>query len=145
LLATIAFAPSDGTSSPSPETDLPRTEPISPNKPARCLVLVTPDGVTAGIALYFYNYSTWRARSGIYLEDLYVKQSERGKGYGTRLLVALAQEVVNMQGGRLEWSVLKWNTPSIKFYESIGAKMMNEWVGMRVDGEGLAKLATMLD
>jgi len=101
--------------------------------------------VTAGIALYFYNYSTWRARSGIYLEDLYVKQSERGKGYGTRLLVALAQEVVNMQGGRLEWSVLKWNTPSIKFYESIGAKMMNEWVGMRVDGEGLAKLATMLD
>jgi GNAT superfamily N-acetyltransferase len=108
-------------------------------------VLTTPEGTHAGIALYFYNYSTWRARPGIYLEDLYVKQSERGRGYGKRLLVELAKEVVAMKGGRLEWSVLKWNGPSIGFYESIGAKMMSEWVGMRVDGEGLEKLATLLD
>ncbi len=97
-----------------------------------------------GIALYFYNYSTWRARPGIYLEDLYVKQSERKNGYGKRLLVELAKEVRAMGGGRLEWSVLKWNEPSIKFYQSIGAVAMDGWVGMRVDGEGLTKLATLL-
>jgi len=95
--------------------------------------------------LYFYNYSTWRARPGIFLEDLFVSQTERGNGYGKRLLVALAKEVVAMGGGRLEWSVLKWNEPSIKFYESIGAAAMNEWVGMRVDGEGLTRLAGLLD
>ncbi|KAK4129952.1 N-acetyltransferase-like protein [Trichocladium antarcticum] len=144
LLETIAFAPDD-----APDVaatgNMPQTEATSPAKPARCLVLTTPDGVTAGIALYFYNYSTWRARPGIYLEDLYVRQTERKRGYGKRLLVELAKEVVAMQGGRLEWCVLKWNEPSIKFYESIGAKMMNEWVTMRVDGEGLTKLAALLD
>ncbi|KAK4040688.1 acyl-CoA N-acyltransferase [Parachaetomium inaequale] len=150
LLETIAFAPSESStttssSSSSNSSPLPQTEPTSPSKPARCLVLSTPAGAVAGIALYFYNYSTWRARPGIYLEDLYVKQSERKNGYGKRLLVELAKEVVAMQGGRLEWAVLKWNEPSIKFYESIGAQMMSEWVGMRVDGEGLNKLATMLD
>ncbi|KAK4097876.1 acyl-CoA N-acyltransferase [Parathielavia hyrcaniae] len=156
LLETIAFAPSPSPS-PSPSDSctstnrdgLPHqqteTEPTSPSKPARCLVLTTPAGSPAGIALYFYNYSTWRARPGIYLEDLFVRQSERGKGYGKRLLVELAREVVAMRGGRLEWSVLKWNEPSIKFYESIGAKMMSEWVGMRVDGEGLGRLAALLD
>ena len=145
LTATIAFAPSDGSTVEVAAPGLPQTEPTSPSKPARCLVLVTPEGTVAGIALYFYNYSTWRARPGIYLEDLYVKQTERKKGYGKRLLVELAKEVVAMQGGRLEWSVLKWNEPSIKFYESIGANMMSEWVGMRVDGDGLNKLATLLD
>lgn len=143
LLETIAFS-SDDDVSPSPTTGLAQTEPTSPAKPARCLVLFTPAGVPAGIALYFYNYSTWRARPGIYLEDLYVRQSERKRGYGKRLLVELAKEVVAMKGGRLEWSVLKWNEPSIKFYESIGATMMNDWVGMRVDGENLGKLASML-
>jgi ribosomal protein S18 acetylase RimI-like enzyme len=147
LLETIAFAPSgpSSTSSSTNNSTLPQTEPTSPSKPARCLVLTTPAGTVAGMALYFYNYSTWRARPGIYLEDLYVKQSERKNGYGKRLLVELAKEVVAMRGGRLEWAVLKWNEPSIQFYESIGAKMMNEWVGMRVDGEALNKLATMLD
>ncbi|KAL2168926.1 hypothetical protein VTG60DRAFT_6696 [Thermothelomyces hinnuleus] len=144
LLDTIAFAPSDSPAAGSSST-LPQTEPTSPSKPARCLVLTTPSGTVAGIALYFYNYSTWRARPGIYLEDLYVRQSERGKGYGKRLLVELAKEVVAMKGGRLEWAVLKWNEPSIKFYESIGARMMSEWVGMRVDGDALNKLATLLD
>lgn len=138
LLSTIAFAPS-GEAAPT------TTEPISSSKPARCLVLTTPEGVKAGIALYFYNYSTWRAKPGIYLEDLYVKQSERKRGYGKRLLVELAKEVVAMDGGRLDWSVLKWNEPSIKFYESIGAVMQSEWVGMRVEGERLTKLAAMLD
>lgn len=97
------------------------------------------------MALYFYNYSTWRSRPGIYLEDLFVRETERKKGYGLRLLVELAKEVVKIEGGRLEWSVLKWNKPSIDFYEKVvGAKAMTEWMGMRVDGEGLVKLANKL-
>lgn len=70
-----------------------------------------------------------------------MRESERGHGYGQRLLGELAKEVVEMKGGRLEWSVLKWNEPSIKFYERIGAKAMSEWQVMRVDGEGLVELA----
>ncbi|KAB5576613.1 acyl-CoA N-acyltransferase [Coniochaeta sp. 2T2.1] len=147
LLATIAFAPSPDQSSSTTETaSASATEPISSSKPARCLILFNATtGEPAGIALYFYNYSTWRARPGIYLEDLYVQEKQRKKGYGKRLLVELAKEVIDMKGGRLEWSVLKWNEPSIRFYESIGARMMSEWVGMRVDGEGLSKLAGLLD
>ncbi|KAK0385609.1 hypothetical protein NLU13_6786 [Sarocladium strictum] len=142
LQATIAFAPADAVYDPS---TVPNTEPISPSRPSRCLLLVNPDGTAVGMALYFYNYSTWRSVPGIYLEDLYVKASERGKGHGKRLLVALAKEVRAMGGARLEWSVLKWNEPSIKFYKSIGAKAQDEWLGMRVDREGLVKLSTLLD
>ncbi|KAK1758758.1 putative acetyltransferase NATA1-like protein [Echria macrotheca] len=143
LLATIAFAPDAAPSSPD-QNGLPVTEPISPSRPARCLILEA-HGRVVGIALYFYNYSTWRARPGIYLEDLIVTESERGKGHGKRLLVELAKEVVKMGGGRLEWSVLNWNEPSIKFYRSIGAKSLDEWIGMRVDGDALPKLASLLD
>ncbi|KAI0467703.1 acetyltransferase [Xylaria cf. heliscus] len=141
LDATIAFAPDNVEST----STAPNTEPITPTRPSRCLVLFNEKDEPAGMALYFYNYSTWRAKAGIYLEDLFVRQSERKKGYGKRLLVELAKEVVAMDGGRLDWSVLKWNEPSIKFYESIGANAMNEWVGMRVDREGLTKLASLLD
>jgi GNAT superfamily N-acetyltransferase len=132
LLNTLAFAPS-----PTGAAE----NPLSSTRPARALLLFTPGGQAAGLALYFYNYSTWRARPGIYLEDLYVREAERGHGYGQQLLGTLAQEVLEMGGGRLEWSVLKWNTPSIGFYESIGAKAMTEWQTMRVDGEGLKGLA----
>lgn len=141
LLSTIAFAPEDIEST----STAPNTEPTSPSRPARCLLLFDEDDKPVGMALYFYNYSTWRAKAGIYLEDLFVRQTGRKKGYGKRLLVELAKEVVATKGGRLEWSVLKWNEPSIQFYESIGAKMMNEWVGMRVDREGLTRLAGLLD
>jgi len=97
----------------------------------------------AGMALYFHNYSTWQSRPGIYLEDLFIRSSHRGKGYGTALIQALARECQRLNCKRLEWSVLKWNTPSIEFYEgsSIGATRMEEWVGMRVEGEGLGRLA----
>jgi ribosomal protein S18 acetylase RimI-like enzyme len=142
LLATIAFADPSVTGS-DPKSPHGITEPTSASRPARCLLILTPSGVAAGMALYFYNYSTWRARPGIFLEDLFVSKSVRGRGYGKALLVALAQEVVAMDGGRLEWSVLKWNEPSIGFYEAIGAKMMSEWVGMRVEGDALTKLAAM--
>ncbi|KJZ79501.1 hypothetical protein HIM_00970 [Hirsutella minnesotensis 3608] len=142
LQSTIAFAPSDA----APDSAAaPNTEPTSPSRPARCLLLFSPEGKAVAMALYFYNYSTWRSKPGIYLEDLFVQPSERGRGYGKRLLVELAKQVVAFNGGRLEWSVLKWNEPSIKFYESIGAKAMNEWVQMRVDGAGLDKLASLLD
>ncbi|KAI1824042.1 acetyltransferase [Xylaria intraflava] len=141
LAATIALAPDDVEST----STAPNTEATAPTRPARCLMLFNEKGEAAGMALYFYNYSTWRAKAGIYLEDLFVRSSERKKGYGKRLLVELAKEVVAMDGGRLDWSVLKWNEPSIKFYESIGATAMSEWVGMRVDREALTKLASMLD
>ncbi|EHY59060.1 Acetyltransferase (GNAT) [Exophiala dermatitidis] len=97
----------------------------------------------AGMALYFHNYSTWTAAPGIYLEDLFVRPSHRGKGFGVALLQALARECLRLNCKRLDWSVLKWNRPSIEFYESekVGAKMLDEWVGMRVDGERLVKLA----
>lgn len=132
LLNTIAFA-----APPTSSTN----EPISSARPARAILIFTPEGRPAGLALYFYNYSTWRARPGIYLEDLFVRETERGHGYGQRLLGELAKELLEMEGGRLEWSVLKWNTPSIQFYERIGAKAMTEWQTMRVDGEGLKALA----
>ncbi|KAK2594488.1 Peroxygenase 1 [Conoideocrella luteorostrata] len=139
---TVAFAPSNSSGN---DATVPNTEPITPDRPSRCLLLFNPEGKAVGIALYFYNYSTWRAKPGIYLEDLFIQPSERGMGYGKRLLVELAKQVVAMKGGRLDWVVLKWNEPSIKFYESIGAKAMDEWVGMRVEGESLEKLAQLLD
>jgi GNAT superfamily N-acetyltransferase len=139
LLSTIAFAPT-GLVSPS-NTTPSIGDAISSSRPARCLLLFTPSGEPAGMALYFYNYSTWRAKPGIYLEDLFVREKFRGSGYGQRLLGELAKEVVDMDGGRLEWAVLKWNTPSIQFYERIGAKALTEWQTMRVDGEGLKELA----
>jgi ribosomal protein S18 acetylase RimI-like enzyme len=97
----------------------------------------------AGMALYFHNYSTWHAAPGVFLEDLYVRPEWRGKGYGKALLVELAKECMRLGCKRLDWSVLKWNKPSIDFYLSdfVGGKIMDEWQGVRVDGEKLKKLA----
>lgn len=111
---------------------------------AKTFLIITPEGGVAGMALYFTNYSTWHAAPGIYLEDLFVRPEYRGRGYGTMLLSRLAKECLHIGGKRLDWSVLKWNEPSIKFYqgEGVGAKAMDEWMGMRVEGaEGLEKLA----
>ena len=95
------------------------------------------------MALYFYNYSTWTGVPGIYLEDLFVKEQYRSKGYGVMLLKRLAREVLKVDGKRLEWSCLDWNEPSLKFYQSerIGAGEKEERVGLRVEGEKLNKLA----
>jgi len=98
-------------------------------------------GEVAGMALYFNNYSTWRAAPGIYLEDLYVRPMHRKHGYGTLLIKALAKEVMAIGGKRLEWSCLKWNEPSLRFYRSLGATEMEDWVGLRVDGQALERLA----
>ncbi|KAI4167359.1 MAG: hypothetical protein LQ343_007284 [Gyalolechia ehrenbergii] len=95
-----------------------------------------PSPTCAGLALYFHNYSTWRAAPGIYLEDLFVRPQFRGRGYGKRLLGELALETKRVGGERLEWSVLRWNEPSLRFYEGVGARRMEGWVGMRVDDLG---------
>ena len=96
-----------------------------------------------GFALYFYNFSTFLGRPGIYLEDLFVLKEERGKGYGKALLTHLARIAVQEGCGRLEWAVLDWNEPSIEFYKSLGAKMMEEWIVNRVTGKSLEELARM--
>lgn len=98
-------------------------------------------GVPAGFALFFHNYSTFLAKPGIYLEDLFVKPEFRGKGYGKSLLIYLARLAEERNCGRLEWSVLDWNTPAIDFYKSLGAKPMDEWTMFRVTGEALKQLA----
>ncbi|MDZ5448478.1 GNAT family N-acetyltransferase [Labrys sp. ZIDIC5] len=98
-------------------------------------------GETAGFALWFYNYSTFLGRHGIYLEDLFVKEAFRGHRIGQALLRHLAQRCVTEKLGRFEWAVLDWNEPAIGFYERQGAVLRKEWIGCRLTGEALEKLA----
>lgn len=107
---------------------------------AECLI-AEHEGRGVGFALFFHNYSTFLARPGLYLEDLYVRPAARGLGLGRALLAALAQLAVERGCGRFEWSVLDWNTPAIRFYESLGAKAQSEWTIYRVTGEALTTLA----
>lgn len=95
----------------------------------------------AGFALFFPNYSTFLARPGIYLEDLYVTPSMRSKGVGQALLVSVARRAVERGCGRLEWSVLDWNKSALRFYHKLGAEPMSEWTVQRVTGAALASLA----
>ena len=99
------------------------------------------DGQPVGIAIYFYNYSTWLAKSGLYLEDLYVSPEHRGKGAGKLLLQKMAKIALENDCGRFEWSCLDWNKPSRDFYESIGAQSQDEWVGYRMSGQTLIDFA----
>lgn len=98
-------------------------------------------GEPVGFAVYFYNYSTWLGKMGLFLEDLYVSPEYRGNGAGIALLQHLARIAVERDCGRFEWNVLDWNEPSIKFYESLGAEPLNEWVGYRLTGQALQNLA----
>ncbi|MFW6028944.1 MAG: N-acetyltransferase family protein [Halanaerobiales bacterium] len=98
-------------------------------------------GEEVGFALFFHNFSTFLGKPGIYLEDLYVKPEYRGKGFGKKLLSFLADLTVKRDCGRLEWWVLDWNKSSIDFYESLGAKAMDEWTVYRLTGESLKNLA----
>lgn len=99
------------------------------------------NGTPVGFALWFYNYSTFRGRAGIYLEDLFVRPEARGLGAGKALLARLAQRCVEADLGRLEWAVLDWNAPSIAFYDSLGAAAMTDWTVRRLDGAALRTLA----
>jgi GNAT superfamily N-acetyltransferase len=99
------------------------------------------ESVPAGFAFYFFNYSTWRGRPGIHLEDLFVRPPFRGKGIGKALLMKVAEVAVANQCARFQWDVLDWNQPAIDFYHSLGAKFLSEWRIMRVSGEALTALA----
>ena len=99
------------------------------------------NGEPAGFALWFYNFSTFRGRNGIYLEDLFVRRSFRGRGIGRALLAHLAQRCIAEGLPRLEWWVLDWNEPALRFYRSLGALPMDEWTVQRVTGDALARLA----
>src|SRR4030088_2496708 len=98
------------------------------------------NGEPAGFAVWFVNFSTFSGRSGIYLEDLFVRPAQRGKGIGKALLAHLAQQCVTNGWSRLQWSVLDWNTLSIEFYKSLGAELMDEWTGCRVTGPARPRL-----
>jgi GNAT superfamily N-acetyltransferase len=104
-------------------------------------VLAEWDGRTAGFALYFYNYSTWKGRPGIFLDDLFVWPEFRGRGIGKALLLHVGRIAAEQNCGRYEWLVLDWNTPSIRFYESLGAQLMKQWLPMRLEGDALRELA----
>lgn len=99
------------------------------------------DGLAIGYAVYFYNYSTWLGRNGIYLEDLYVSPEHRGSGAGKALLQHIAKLAVAQGCGRFEWSVLDWNAPAIDFYRAAGALPQDEWTVYRLQGEALQKFA----
>ncbi len=103
--------------------------------------VVEREAAIAGIAIWFVTYSTWTGRHGLWLEDLYVDESQRGRGYGKALMAALARECVARGYGRFEWTVLDWNAPSIAFYRSIGAAPMDEWTTQRLSGAALERLA----
>ena len=101
------------------------------------------DGVVAGMAIWFLNYSTWQGKHGIYLEDLYVKPEYRGRGFGKKLLQHLAS-ICNERGyGRFQWWVLDWNSPAIEFYRSLGAEAMSEWTVYRISGDPLRRLGEL--
>ncbi len=100
------------------------------------------DGTPQGFALFFHNFSTFEGKPGVYLEDLFVRPEARGSGLGKALLKRLAQLAVERDCARLEWWVLDWNEPAIQFYQSLGAKPMDEWTTFRVDGDALSELAS---
>lgn len=111
-------------------------------KEKRAEVLIgEKDGIPFGFALFFYNFSTFLGRSGIYLEDLYVKHEERGKGYGKLFMKKLASIAVERDCGRFEWACLDWNKPSIDFYLSLGAQPLKDWTVYRLSGKELLDLA----
>jgi GNAT superfamily N-acetyltransferase len=109
--------------------------------PAAEVVLASVDDVVVGFALFFHNFSTFLGRPGLYLEDLFVKPEWRGRGVGQRLLVHLAELAVERGCGRMEWAVLDWNEPALRFYERMGAHVMKEWKLCRLTGDSLARVA----
>jgi len=110
-------------------------------KPVAEVLLAFEGKSPVGFAVFFHNFSTWLGRPGLYLEDLFVKLEERGKGYGRALLVELAKIARDRGCGRMEWAVLNWNEPAIKFYRALGAEPLNEWTVFRLTRDEIARLA----
>ena len=135
-LATYERSPEEVTATEEQLVDV-----LFGERPAAEVLLAFEGNLPVGFAIYFYNFSTWLARPGLYLEDLFVKPEKRGKGYGRALLVELAKIARDRGCGRMEWAVLNWNEPAIKFYQTLGAKPMNEWTVFRLTRDEIAKLA----
>lgn len=121
------------------EADL-RRDGFGPSPAFRALI-AEDDGVPVGFALYFFSYSTWRGRPCLYLEDLFVRETHRGRGAGLALMRALAVQALERQCPRLVWQVLDWNQPAIDFYERLGARIAREWLTVRLEDDALARLA----
>ena len=121
------------------------TESLFGVRPSAEVVLAYYDEDPVGYALFFHSFSTFVGRPGLYLEDVYVRPSMRGKGIGKALMLYLAKLAVERRCGRFEWAVLNWNKPSISFYESLGARPMDEWTVYRLDGDALKRLAGLAD
>jgi len=110
-------------------------------KPAAEVLIAFENDRAVGFAVFFHNFSTWLGRPGLYLEDLFVRPEDRGKGYGRALLVRLAKIAHDRGCGRMEWAVLDWNEPAINFYRKLGANPMHEWTVFRLTPDDIAKLA----
>lgn len=110
-------------------------------RPRFHVLLACEGDKVAGFAFYFFAYSTWRAQPTLYLEDLFVRPAYRRHGWGIKLMRRLAEEAVKCGCGRFQWQVLDWNEPAVRFYESLGAKIMKEWWTVRVEGDAIARLA----
>jgi GNAT superfamily N-acetyltransferase len=135
-LATYERAPNEVTTTEKQLVDV-----LFGDRQAAEVLLVFERKSPVGFAVYFHNFSTWLGRPGLYLEDLFVKPDKRGKGYGRALLVELAKIAQERGCGRMEWAVLDWNEPAIKFYRALGAKPMDEWTVFRLTRDGIARLA----
>jgi GNAT superfamily N-acetyltransferase len=135
-LATYERAPDEVTA-----TEEGLKEVLFGKKPAAEVLLAFEEERAIGFAVFFHNFSTWLGRPGLYLEDLFVRPEDRGKGYGRALLIDLAKIARERGCGRMEWAVLDWNEPAIKFYQTLAAKPMHEWTVFRLTSDEIARLA----
>jgi GNAT superfamily N-acetyltransferase len=135
-LATYERAPNDVTA-----TEEGLTQVLFGEKPAAEVLLAFENETAVGFAVFFHNFSTWLGRPGLYLEDLFVRPEDRGKGYGRALLIHLAKIARERGCGRMEWAVLDWNEPAIQFYRKLSAKPMHEWTVFRLTRDEIAELA----
>ena len=135
-LATYERAPNDVLAT---EEDL--REVLFGAEPAAKVLIAFENAAPVGFAVYFFNFSTWLGRPGLYLEDLFVKPEMRGRGYGRSLLVHLAEIARDHGCGRMEWAVLTWNEPAIEFYKKIGALPLEDWRVFRLTSDGIGRLA----
>jgi GNAT superfamily N-acetyltransferase len=135
-LATYERAPNEVTATEEQLVDV-----LFGPRPAAEVLLAFEEETPVGFAVFFHNFSTWLGRPGLYLEDLFVRPQQRGKGYGRALLVHLAKIAHERGCGRMEWAVLDWNEPAIQFYKKLGAAPCDEWTVFRLTRDGIAKLA----